>query len=89
MSEEEVGELLSVFYSRTQQSDQVIVEAKLEICRTLHLIYDMYTDLRIKTLVARYRTLFDEWITRKLWRKKGDDGPSCGHRNPTTPNPDP
>ena len=26
-------------------------QAKLEICKTLHLIYDMYTDLRIKTLV--------------------------------------
>ena len=69
-----MGELLSVFYSRTQQSDQVVVEAKLEICRTLHLIYDMYTDLRIKTLVARYRQLFDEWVTNKLWRKKGDNG---------------
>ena len=34
----------------------------------------MYTDLRIKTLVARYRELFDEWITYSLWRKKGDDG---------------
>ena len=74
VGEGEVGELLSVFYSRTQQSDQVAVEAKLEICKTLHLIYDMYTDLRIKTLVARYRQLFDEWITHKLWRKKGDNG---------------
>ena len=67
-------ELLSAFYSRTHQSDHVVVEAKLEICKTLHLVYDMYTDLRIKTLVARYRELFDEWITYKLWRKKGDDG---------------
>ena len=66
--------LLSAFYSRTHQSDHVVVEAKLEICKTLHLIYDMYTDLRIKTLVARYRELFDEWITYSLWRKKGDDG---------------
>ena len=74
VSEEEVRELLSVFYSRTQESDQVVVEAKLEVCRTLHLIYDMYTDLRIKTLVARYRQLFDEWITSRMWRKKGDDG---------------
>ena len=89
-------ELLSAFYSRTHQSDHVVVEAKLEICKTLHLIYDMYTDLRIKTLVARYRELFDEWITYTLWRKKGDDGhplkpfeESMPFDKPPNPNPNP
>ena len=34
------------------------MKAKLELCLILQYLYDMYTDTRLKAIVARYRELY-------------------------------
>ena len=46
------------------------MKAKLELCLILQYLYDMYTDTRLKAIVARYRELYITHVENKLWRKK-------------------
>ena len=43
----------------------------MEVCLALQLLYDMYTDHRMKALVARYKGLYVEHVEAKLWAKPG------------------
>ena len=67
---EEYTRLLQELYTCTTEADEIIVKAKLELCLILQYLYDMYTDTRLKAIVARYRELYVTHVENKLWRKK-------------------
>ena len=52
-SKKDVVRLLRQFYTKSTEADVIVVEAKVEVCLILQLLYDMYTDHRVKALVAR------------------------------------
>ena len=58
-SKKDVVRLLRQFYTKSTEADVIVVEAKVEVCLILQLLYDMYTDHRVKALVARCTPLHD------------------------------
>ena len=59
-SKKDVVRLLRQFYTKSTEADVIVVEAKVEVCLILQLLYDMYTDHRVKALVARYAAR--DWV---------------------------
>ena len=66
--------VLKLLYTKTTEADVVLVDAKVELCKILQLLYDMYTDTRLSTVVSRYKKLYTEHVEKKMWEKRDGEG---------------
>ena len=60
-------QLLQLLYTRTTEADEILVDAKIELCKILQLLYDMYTDARMNGVISRYKRIYTEHVELKLW----------------------
>ena len=66
--------LLDTFHRRTTEADELLIDAKVEICKVLQIVHDMYTDARLDALLGCYKRLYITHVERRLWRGKDEFG---------------